>query len=906
MIIKRVKIQNFLSHENTEIEFHPGITLITGLNGAGKTSILEAISFALFKEHTRGTIDDLIKHGRRFMRVEVDIINEGKYYRIFRERRGNQIDAGLYEIDEKGNIINRITRKDQQVSEEIGKILGIDKSLFINSIFIRQGEIDALVKETPAKRKALISKLLQIDNFENAWNRMREIIHEFEIKVEKLKTKIDLEGEIKNKIEQLSKEIESSNKELEEKTKKLGAISKELEEAEKEKNELDKKQVKYTELSKKIEHYEDLLERDRKLIEENEKKLKEIENKEKRLHELEWVQEFQNNLNRAKDLRNRLDVLDTKLKGINEKVDEFKKMEKEYEETKDHFELFEDIERKIQLLEREKDEFSEVRGILRTTSDEIKKLREKRKQIEDKENEFMKKAAELGLKGETIYDFKKSLREKLDEIERFIENLSNSIEENKSELDSLEGKRSEVNDMFNKIKHARDRCPLCGSRLTPEHHYELVDRYSNELRKIDSKIKVIRGKLNELEKEHAKTKKLKELYDTTFPEREIDLLISEKEETIKRLTEYEKKLPELQDKLKDLLKIEKEIERLKKEKEKVEPMYKKYIAAKGYIETHNIDELLGKKTKLEEERRVLNFKLNQLLNKMGIGIEEIDSKLDEVNELVKEYNELKGAISQKSDIENTLRSLKSEEEKHTSDLLRLREEVKALGYDEEKHASIKKKIESLISEKSGLQEEVAALKQKIKDMKKELEENQEKLKDIEKSKKRLQKLEKYLLFLKEVRDFYGKDGIQAIIRSISLPLIEENARDIFQTFNLSFSDIKLDQDYNITLYGPGFEQSISGISGGERIAVALALRLAIAKTLAGQTMEMLMLDEPTIHLDAERREELIDVLRKLSVIPQVIIVSHDEELKEIADTLIQVEKIEDTSVVSITRGKEGS
>ena len=60
MIIKSIKLQNFRSHSNTELNFDTGISVLIGENGAGKTSILEAISFALFKQHV-AKIDDLIK-----------------------------------------------------------------------------------------------------------------------------------------------------------------------------------------------------------------------------------------------------------------------------------------------------------------------------------------------------------------------------------------------------------------------------------------------------------------------------------------------------------------------------------------------------------------------------------------------------------------------------------------------------------------------------------------------------------------------------------------------------------------------------------------------------------------------------------------------------------------------------
>ena len=59
-----------------------------------------------------------------------------------------------------------------------------------------------------------------------------------------------------------------------------------------------------------------------------------------------------------------------------------------------------------------------------------------------------------------------------------------------------------------------------------------------------------------------------------------------------------------------------------------------------------------------------------------------------------------------------------------------------------------------------------------------------------------------------------------------------------------------------------------------------------------------MLDEPTIHLDAYRRQELIELLKRMSIIPQMIIVTHDPDLEEAADHILRVKKEEGKSTIS--------
>ena len=89
------------------------------------------------------------------------------------------------------------------------------------------------------------------------------------------------------------------------------------------------------------------------------------------------------------------------------------------------------------------------------------------------------------------------------------------------------------------------------------------------------------------------------------------------------------------------------------------------------------------------------------------------------------------------------------------------------------------------------------------------------------------------------------------------------------------------------------------VSGGEKIAIALALRLGITQAMSKGNIETILLDEPTIHLDTIRKQHLITVLRSMSVIPQMLIVTHDDELENAADTLIRVVKEDGISTVKI-------
>ena len=167
----------------------------------------------------------------------------------------------------------------------------------------------------------------------------------------------------------------------------------------------------------------------------------------------------------------------------------------------------------------------------------------------------------------------------------------------------------------------------------------------------------------------------------------------------------------------------------------------------------------------------------------------------------------------------------------------------------------------------------------------------EKILNNDKFQKEYDNTSRLVAILKDIRELYSKNGIQRELRNNSRPIIQKNTKEFFDDFNFDYSDLTLDEDYNVTLWGPEGESSMSMISGGEKIATALALRLGITKSMAKGDLETILLDEPTIFLDSARRQELINLLKEMSMLPQMIIVTHETQLETASSNLIKVEKV---------------
>ena len=103
-----------------------------------------------------------------------------------------------------------------------------------------------------------------------------------------------------------------------------------------------------------------------------------------------------------------------------------------------------------------------------------------------------------------------------------------------------------------------------------------------------------------------------------------------------------------------------------------------------------------------------------------------------------------------------------------------------------------------------------------------------------------------------------------------------------------YDSLRITDNHDLQISRFGVLESLDNLSGGEQVLAALSIRLGFARALAGS--DLLMLDEPTAHLDDSRRAELVDVLEHLQPAKQLLIVTHDEDFESVADTLIRVRK----------------
>ena len=127
--------------------------------------------------------------------------------------------------------------------------------------------------------------------------------------------------------------------------------------------------------------------------------------------------------------------------------------------------------------------------------------------------------------------------------------------------------------------------------------------------------------------------------------------------------------------------------------------------------------------------------------------------------------------------------------------------------------------------------------------------------------------------------------------------VEEICSELYSQFTKGKYTVKIESEegrkglekVKIKIIHNGLTHGIDYLSGGERVLLGLCFRLALALHRV-ENMSLLILDEPTPFLDEDKRRELISIIERfLKTLPQVILISHDEEFKECGDHIILLE-----------------
>ena len=857
MIPLTLRISGFLSYRDpVELDFNTfELACISGHNGAGKSSLLDAITWALFGE-ARGKSTDVINLHADVKAAEVALTfeHEGNTYRVQRTLpRGKstmlefQIQSPLH-LGEGGwrPLTEKTTRETQA---RIEQTLRLDYETFVNASFFLQGRADQFTQQNAGKRKEVLSNILGLEIWEEYKNRTAEKRKRIEADVE------TIEGRIA--------EIDSELAEEEARMIRLGELQRTL-----------------SQLSAAREAQESLLhnlKRNAALVDEQRK----------------LTSTLRTGVERARAARTSLEALLAEKEldrasyaDLVQRAGEIESAYKAWQKARKDLEAFDKVAAEFHEHQTERAALQERMAVDKA------RLEEEQRGLAVEQDEIQNQSVVIdGLQTE-IDKAQSSLiavEQKLGE--RYgLENERSAAREQQAALkvenDTLKTEMGVLKERIETLKSADGAtCPLCGQELSEKHRKSTLKQLEGEGKQkgdayranqkeaveLGSHIASLDSQIASLASvENDRVKVAREISQFTERLGSLNSLAKEWEKTgKKRLKEVEKLLTTgkfAPDEHKQLAKLDRELAKL------------------GYnVSAH--DAAREQETELRSaEEDFVNLKSAKEVSKQIDGEianlqAEIANRIAEIEQLDSDYLAAKNRLET---AESQLPNLVEAER----ELFRLREEENRTR-----------------GEFGGAQQRVDVLKTQ-----RNRKTGYEKERD---------ELGQQIARHKTLETAFGKNGVPALLIEQALPQIEEKANELLDrlsdgTMSIRFltqaeyKDKKRDdlkETLDIQISDAAGIRNYEMYSGGEAFRVNFAIRLALSEILAqrkGARLQTLVIDEGFGSQDAQGRQRLIEAINLVKPdFARILVITHLDELKDAFPTRIEVEKTERGSTLQV-------
>lgn len=1012
MHVTRVELDNIKSYERAEFDFARGITAITGENGAGKTTILEAIAWSLF-DMLDYRKEDFLRRGAKkgSVRVTFESDLDERLYTVYRDT-----GQGYYIYDDGLGI--KLAEKKTDVSSMLRQKLGIEpgtdlEALFRSAIGVPQGTFTADFLRPATQRKAAFDKLLKVEEYREGAERLRDTVNLIHERTAEVRGRIAGAESQLARYDELVEEHKTVAARAAELTIALGDLQQEIARREKnvrvmdealslmdERRALrDRREVEHEAMVNRLPALR--VERDaaqsaleRKLATEADYKahlaadnlLRSMEAERTardglraeaasvegllasaKVHvqrlgemveraaqarlslvaleaEITTQEELERERERLRDLRAqaqsesaRLAKLDAELDALRKQHAQTKERVKEAEKGEGAQGRYDrlaserlDIETTLSNVEKAATSYKHLSNQRKEAAREIERLR---REVAAHEKEaaalekFSVKAAEatqLITRESELTEQLARLRAQIEHDEKFHREVKNGLcpilserclnigedqtledyftgqfAANSTQLTAMEKERAGLGVAVNEAREAEKhlgrlesaRRQLAGEKLLLGEREAALASLDREIAQLPA---ASRERLNELRAT------LSGIDGSLIVEREASLSYAELKPLEQRLKEIEHEgrskrderagvaavadaLPHLE---KEMGEVEKRLAALNDPRGRAQALQREAESEEG--RKGELADANDAQSALESQARKLSGKLAQY-SSLDARWDEARRERDRTTEAHREYLESNALAATLPARQVELTKAEEAAERAAREVESAREsyEAAARAYSREQHdteraalveaskleAASRAKLEETQKSEASLAVEIARLAEVRSALREQFLE-----------KERLEGLNETTEFIRDTLKQAGPLVTESYLYNISL-----EANQLFREITGEAGRaLRWSRDYEILLEEEGHERSFPNLSGGEQMAAALSIRLALLTQLSD--IRLAFFDEPTVNMDAERRERLAQQIGQVKHFDQLFIISHDDTFEENVDHIVHVSR----------------
>lgn len=877
MEFEKLSLDQYRCFEDESVEFEPGVTVIYGRNGAGKSTVLEACFFALYGSDAlrqgNSTLEDILMTDRQTTSVRLRFRHGGSVYTVTREvrERSGRVTQAVCELDGPSQTVSGAT----DVDHKIQSLIRMDATAFLNCAYVQQGNIQKLITASSTERRDLIDRLLQLGRLETYKQRASDI----RVGVGRVQdTKQSLLTDRKESISQ----IQSANPydKRESLAQKRTSLQSEIDEATAERERL----------SDEKDEAEATIESHREITDEIESLDDQIQSCESDIEQLRT------------DRQDLIDDKDTHTDVIEHTESKLQTIvEESTQELPDiAVEEVTQVEQLESSLREEKTDLTEtLRSAQNTKQEEHNCIERASDRISELQSEIQRHEQDITETEQrlhsTLVPEKRRLTEKIETANTEIERLKKSRETSQVSAETAETTRDELvaqrDELLadqasfkadtkaaeDELQRARElksagKCPECGQEVDGSPHVERIGQLQTDVQTHTHRHKVLS---TEIEQVDNKIETIKNVIETT------DKISTTRSERDQAEVVFQKQTDAIAEARNSIEETRTQIESLRSEIDEQETDR----------ETH-----ANEATQIQRQIDNTQSELSQIEEKIAV-----------VTELLSVHTEHENALTQLDALE-TQAQHKAElisQQKETLDAFQSDRDSLSANLDEEELNTAVTRVETISAEIADVDSHIDAVTDELGSVQQatgELDQTISRLEGLKEEHTQLQEEVEAVsgLYdeLESVEELYASlrgDLRQDNVRKLEV-LLNEMFEIVYQ--NDSYDRITLDGEYNASVVQKNSQElAPQKLSGGESALFNLSLRCAIYQLLVQGiegtgAMPPLIFDEPTAHLDQGHVNQIDDIVRRMRDIgvEQTIVVSHDDEIIGSSNHRIHVEE----------------
>ena len=846
MIPIKLRLAGFTSYrEPVEIEFSGfDLACISGSNGAGKSSLLDAITYALYGK-ARVQNEAIINTASKTAEVTLDFEYENQVYRVSRSNsRGKttQVDFFIQQSDVETQDKSWKVLTERTLRETDAKIINtlrLDYESFVNASFFLQGKADSFATKKPSERKEILAAILGLDQWEvfrkaaNEKNRQaRTDAKLIERDIAAIQEEIETEEQLHHDRELLERDLELVREKVSSRQAQLDAL--------RAKAQLLINQTKQVE-SLKLQLDRSLLSVQRKQQQANEKQTTLDEYQLKLAQATQIESAYKQLLNSRKELE-RLDQLSQ----------QFWPLERQRSGLETQLQShLQSLEREIRTLQAEEQELQTA----------LKASEQKRANLKDLTER---------IEAFAVLPDPQELNEQIQAITKQIGELESQNGSLKARMDELASRKRKVEDAAGSV------CPMCGQDLSPQHRQEIIAEINDLGKPLGDQ-----HRANRAETERLKAEKIKfESQAEQIHQQELQRLKLQREQAL-----LQQELNLLQER-ENTWKTGKAARLLQATAERDEQNFLPDLR-------QQLSQAVQKISTLAYDQDAHN-QLRQHVQEQAAAEEAWQELQLAKNSSLLLQAELESMRSEIKHEEENLAEAESHYEQEAQALEQARSEAQDSRLAEEELAGLRE-------EQDVYNRKLGEIDQTLSTIKTQRERQARLRQDLEAANEMVRQYSK-------LETAFGKDGVPAMLIEQALPELEDQANELLARLSdygmsVRFSSQRAYKDnkrkdlmetLDILISDGSGSRDYETYSGGEAFRINFAIRLALSRVLArraGAKLQTLVIDEGFGNQDAQGRQRLIEAINAVRPdFQKILIITHLEELKDYFSTRIEVTK----------------